>query len=126
MKLEEAIQHRIQEIMKSFDFERVHKTMLSLDWHWASSTGLRTPTIDELKNSAKELLSIILQNCDGKSYSVSCGGFTVHFNKYYSKLDGHRFSLDLSFSVETTDYEDAIKYDADINTPKLNHMRYID
>lgn len=48
---------KIQDILKNFDFERVHSIMKMLDWKWAMvnhDNGI--PSVDELKAEAKRLL----------------------------------------------------------------------
>jgi len=53
----------IDGIIDEFDFEKVHKAMIALDWKWAIAiTGddgplkLRVPTLDRLKEFARYLL----------------------------------------------------------------------
>ena len=48
---------KIKDILKNFDFERVHSIMKMLDWKWAmvkNDNGI--PSVDELKAEAKRLL----------------------------------------------------------------------
>ena len=70
MKLEEAIQTQIDDIMDSFDFGRVAEVMKALDWRW-SSTGNQPPNEYELRSYARSLLKSNAK-CGGWS---SCGGF---------------------------------------------------
>lgn len=61
---------RVEEILKNFDFEKVRKAMLALDWCYGSDTEV--PTIGELFFLAKELLEKTLEN---RYSSISTGGF---------------------------------------------------
>ena len=45
----------IDEIMDEFNFATVHKTMVALDWKWASSKNY-IPSMDELRDQAIYLL----------------------------------------------------------------------
>ena len=79
---------RMLKALKNFDFDLVHQAMIALDWVWALEE-LRTPTVEELKNEAKDLLN--------KAYPdkrLSTGGFTVEWHK------GH---CTLSFYVDDVD-----------------------
>lgn len=49
MNLYPAINH----VMNRFDFEKTHRVMEFLDWRW---NGPITPTIDELKSTALQML----------------------------------------------------------------------
>ena len=46
-------QNKINEIIANFDFEKVNKTMIALDWKWGDEG---VPNIKELKESAIERL----------------------------------------------------------------------
>ena len=61
---------KVQNIMKDFNFQKVHDVMEQLDWKWAMSK-YGVPTIDELKTEAKRLLvdACIERTC------VATGGF---------------------------------------------------
>ena len=45
----------IDDIMDNFNFAQVHKTMVALDWKWASSKNY-IPSMDELRDQAERLL----------------------------------------------------------------------
>lgn len=65
-------------IMEKFRWYQVAAVMTALDWHWASGPG-RTPTVDEMKSTAHQLLgyahSAMEESPAMPSYSVSTGGF---------------------------------------------------
>lgn len=84
---------QIAEIMDFFDFDKVHKAMVALNWKWAMAED-GVPQIWELRKEARRLLyQVAFSNCE----MVSCGGFTA------SKMED---GLKLSFYVsewETTE-----------------------
>jgi hypothetical protein len=45
----------VDDILESFDFNKVRKVMWHLDWKWSSASD-EIPTIEELKREAKRLL----------------------------------------------------------------------
>jgi len=51
----EPLDEMIDEIMDEFNFAIVHKTMVALDWKWASSKNY-IPSMDELRIEAERLL----------------------------------------------------------------------
>ena len=79
---------RMLKVLKRFSFEEVHNAMVPLKWFWALEE-FRMPTIEELKNEAKNLLV--------KAYPderLATGGFTVEWHK------GHCF---LAFYIDEID-----------------------
>ena len=48
----------VEIIMQNFDFHKVHKAMESLGWKWALTRGrgLDVPTVDDLRETARDLL----------------------------------------------------------------------
>lgn len=51
----DPIDKMVDEIMESFNFDKVYKAMVALDWKWACSEE-GVPTIKELKETAEYLL----------------------------------------------------------------------
>jgi len=51
----EPLDKMIDEIMDEFNFARVHKAMVALDWKWASSKSY-IPSMDDLRETAESLL----------------------------------------------------------------------
>lgn len=51
----EPLDEMIDEIMGEFNFARVHKAMVALDWKWVSSKNY-IPSMDELRTEAEGLL----------------------------------------------------------------------
>jgi hypothetical protein len=52
----EPVDKMIEDILEEFDFNKVRKAMWHLDWKWSGSTEEGTPTVDEMKKRAKQLL----------------------------------------------------------------------
>jgi hypothetical protein len=82
--------------MDHFDFDKVHKVMLALDWTYHDSNGV--PDKATLRRSARRLL----QGCVERNIGGT-GGFVVHIDREYG-------SLSLAFVVEEWD---AYKEDED-------------
>lgn len=88
-------QSQVDYIMENFDFERVHRVMVSLDWKWL---GL-IPTLEQIKTQAQDLMMEFIDNSvdiDGERFiSRGTGGFMA-------RLSGTDYStLSLEFAVET-------------------------
>lgn len=105
-------EQQIQDILEYFDFERVHETMIKLNWTWVSS-DLKLeyiPEIEELKEHAKERL----ENAIKYKWSES-GGFVA------TNTSG---VLNLYFVVESTgfditDLKDVKIYEKTLNKEKI-------
>lgn len=78
---------QIVAIMDNFDFNRVQRAMVALDWKWVDGDGHKyaIPSIERLKSRAYELLIDVID-----SQMISCGGFVAR------NTDGH---LSLEFVV---------------------------
>jgi hypothetical protein len=80
----EPLDKMIDEIMDEFNFATVYKTMVALDWKWASSKNY-IPSMDELRAEAERLLRDVAdvrlnmwQDEDWKSPIIcSTGGFSA-------------------------------------------------
>lgn len=64
------------EIIKHFDFEKVHKTMVTLNWTWQDSP--EPPTIGELVLTAQELLTDLVEK---NHTAIGTGGFMAYRNE---------------------------------------------
>lgn len=87
----------IQNILCHFNFERVHKAMLALDWGWASGPPYditHIPDLVEIKESALSQLNYTARKCEenGREFHCGTGGFEVS-----AYPDG---SMSLKFVVE--------------------------
>lgn len=63
-----------EEIFENFDWNKVHKVMVCVDWRWGWNNQI--PTILEMQEKAKELLKTSFERCEknGK-YTTGTGGF---------------------------------------------------
>jgi hypothetical protein len=82
----------IDEILDEFNFERVHKVMVALDWTWSGTDGV--PTIPDLRRMARSLLKQVVESKG--IHSVGSGGFTAYM--HYGIL-GLRFEIS-SYEIE--------------------------
>lgn len=62
----------IEEIMDNFDFKKVRKAMLALDWRWMDID--RVPFVSELREEAKRML-VDTTDKDENPYYLSSSGF---------------------------------------------------
>lgn len=82
----------IDEILDEFNFEKVHKVMVSLDWKWNSTDGV--PAIADLRRMARSLLQQVVESKG--IHSVGTGGFTAFM---------HHGVLGLRFEVSSYEIE---------------------
>jgi hypothetical protein len=102
MTKQEAIQEQIDNIMDSFEFDKVQTVMTALDWKWYLHEDI--PGIIEIKQSARKTLNS-LKNENRMSGS---GGF------YATKEEGEELGkpwvrISLFFGLEFA--EDGVSYD---------------
>ena len=81
---------------KNFDFEKVHKAMVNLEWVWYDDGLYKTPSIKDLKRTAKELIKQIKK---ADVDVISTGGFEVRKNKD---------TITLQFVLASSDVEDLL------------------
>lgn len=79
MTKQEAIQQQIDDIMDTFEFEKIHEWMTATDWKWAiggNDGTLRSevPSIYEIRRAARERLKEAASRKNGFSCT---GGFTA-------------------------------------------------
>jgi hypothetical protein len=79
LKLVTKATARYEKLKKDFDFERVHKTMLALDWRWQGSPT--SPTVDEMKNWLDKLFLSMLKEYKHGIVGMKSGGFTLSVDK---------------------------------------------
>lgn len=72
--MEEKLQSDFEWILDNFDFERVHKVMAFLDWKWFTVDGYKVPSIEQMKESCRELFE---EMKDKETDNMSSGGFYV-------------------------------------------------
>ena len=87
---------KTKKILKNFDFEKVHEVMNHLKWVWYDDGLYKTPSIKDLKRTAKELIKQIKKlDVD----VISTGGFEVRKNKD---------TITLQFVLASSDVEDLL------------------
>lgn len=65
-------------VLANFGFERVHKTMVALDWGWATASGLKVPDEDEIKLFVIRLIRQAFEERKANEpMQLSGGGFSV-------------------------------------------------
>jgi|LakMenEpi03Aug12_release.lakeMendotaPanAssembly.Ray.scaffolds.fasta_scaffold1359239_1 hypothetical protein len=65
----------IYELLRSFNFEKVEKTMRALEWKWAVGQELRVPEIDEMKDTCSRLLNAAARD----KTTIGSGGFEASY-----------------------------------------------
>ena len=66
-------ERQVEEVLETFDFERVHRVMESLEWSWANLD--RVPTKAELAAEARRLLNEL----DGRPGVLGSGGLRASY-----------------------------------------------
>ena len=66
---------QVEEVLETFDFERVHRVMESLSWTWANLD--RVPTRAELTAEARRLLAEL----DGSPGVLGSGGLRASYKE---------------------------------------------
>ena len=92
-----------EDIEKNFDWEKVHKTMVFLNWTWGFDFINGVPSMVQLKNSTKGWLRQCYDTSKrgGKrSKSISCGGFTMKYAEFHDQPKPHN-ELTLEFTIES-------------------------
>ena len=103
-------QKAINEITENFKWERVHKTMVALDWTWHDSED-GTPTMGRLITCAQRLLNDVydLALVEKDNCIVATGGFRA--TALVDKDTKDIFELRLAFEVCNWESdEDSQKY----------------
>jgi hypothetical protein len=75
---------QINEIIETFDFKRVQKVMLALDWKWSTKTDYVIPSIASMKEAVMRLSNEVQrQMATGLEWSeCSSGGFNLQAVTY--------------------------------------------
>jgi hypothetical protein len=71
---------RIQnELFEEFDFEKVHKAMVSADWKWSMGKGRwDVPAVEEIREKATKLFKELMDSPHLES--ISSGGIRIFFD----------------------------------------------
>jgi hypothetical protein len=56
------LEEKASEIMRNFNFEKVHEHMVATNWRWASGSEgrLAIPDMEDIRNCARSLLSGVI------------------------------------------------------------------
>lgn len=95
MPISPAMIKHAEYVLANFDYERVHKVMVLLNWKWASVDGDGIPTLDQIKEMARRVVYEMLEN---KSGHLSTCGFTAEI-RTWDKAHPH---IQLLFYVHDT------------------------
>lgn len=82
----------IDEILDEFDFEKVHRVMVALDWRYNGHE--QVPSIGDLRRTARSLLKQVVESKG--LHSVGTGGLTAYM---HHGLLGLRFEVS-SYEIE--------------------------
>lgn len=68
----------INHILDRFDFNKVRRAMLALDWKWTNTAAGkdRVPEIVDLRRAARTYLSVTHASVNPDAY-IACGGFVA-------------------------------------------------
>ena len=73
-------------IMYRFNFEDVLKHMEATDWKWFTDNEMKTPTIEDLRTTARMLLTTVIWNEKHVSH-CGTGGFNAYKMPWGLKLE---------------------------------------
>lgn len=91
----------INEVLRGFNFKKVHKVMTFLGWKWASLD--RTPRVAELRQQAREMLeTVALDHADSDWCFSETGGFRAERRNDFLFL---AFYLDSIMSEERAELQ---------------------
>lgn len=95
----------IENIIENFNWEKVHKTMVALDWTWYDSEG-EVPTIGALFNCAIKLLHDAYDGAERfkSNYRVGTGGFYARAT--VDEETKEIYELRLTFEVSSWEYDE--------------------
>jgi len=92
-------QEAIEEIIKYFNWDRVHKAMVALDWKWATNEEYTVPTHGDLVIHALNLLHSAYDGAmkEKTNYSTGTGGF--YARAFVDEETKDIYELKLSFEL---------------------------
>ncbi len=107
MSKEQLIENMVAAVMEEFDFDRVHRVMVNLDWKWDIGDGEMTiPSTYRIMKKAEGLLRDAAQHYGDKEFhSCGSGGFMAH-------LDGTTLTLQFVLAEMTSYADDFINTEA--------------
>jgi hypothetical protein len=75
----DPVERTIAVIMEQFQWEKVRRAMLALNWHWVIDGKLRVPQVEDLKATARRLLRGVAADPEHKENGT--GGLVVRINE---------------------------------------------
>lgn len=100
MTKQEAIQAQIDEIMDTFDFEKVHAWMEHAGWVWSGAQE-EVPSTSEIRRQGRQRL------IEASIYGFSsCGGFTASREQGFDQREQGDGQEDLNTQISLDDQED--------------------
>ena len=106
MSKEQLIENMVAAVMEDFDFDRVHRVMVNLDWKWDIGDGEMTiPSTYRIMKKAEGLLVSAANHYGEDNYSCGSGGFMAH-------LDGTTLTLRFILAEMTSYADDFINTEA--------------
>lgn len=103
----EKLQEKVDYIMDSFDFHKVHKVMQTLNWTWVSGPDsdfkMEVPDEFEIRRSVRKLFNeLFTYFTDADRGNVATGGFECSFRIYEDVEDeDDMLGLRLAFVLES-------------------------
>jgi len=102
MNKEQLIDEMVAAVMEDFDFDRVHRVMMNLEWKWDIDGSMIAPSIYRLMKNAERLLREAAQHYgEQECFSLGSGGFMAH-------LSGDELTLEFILTSTTSDARDFI------------------
>ena len=99
MTYEQLIEKMVEAVIEDFDFDRVHRIMVHLDWKWDIGDGIMiVPSKYRIMKEAERILTNVSKHYGEDTYSYSCGGFIA-------AIDGNELTLQFEVT-STTAYAD--------------------
>ena len=87
MTYQEAVEEQIDDIMDSFEFDKVHEVMRFLNWEWGMDENKRVPEVYELRKKAREYLRYVAKH----GGTTGSGGFIAQCRKGYDEGEKRSF-----------------------------------
>ena len=102
MTFDQACQQQIDDIMDTFEFNKVREIMYRLDWTWGEEK--KYPSDSEIRidvrGKLKRLVEMIRESENGLTNFISSGGFRVQGVKDECEEEGTWVKIELFFGLE--------------------------
>ena len=98
MNLIEQRDKSIEQVLAKFDFDKVHKAMVAVDWKWRCDDKLEIPARDMLISTARQLLENAWEN-EG---TARTGGFVAWYDEEPDENGQNTIGLQFVFATYET------------------------